>query len=185
MFHKYCNVDGQSIARQRRMITMLSLCLCNALPLNFEFLNQSLWNLAYAYHGTWAHLNSTINTFHPSVCVYVYVYDPVAASHRLGKNVIAATNTHATIEELMDALLSMQSVSCEWKVGDYLIANHLIIYFHIWQSLPPGWNIIGLLCRFGCFNHFIVKVDTIKYEASWRSTGPLKLISFVIKCRTA
>jgi hypothetical protein len=32
---------------------------------------------------------------------------PVVARQRLGRNVTAVTNTHATIEELLDALFSM------------------------------------------------------------------------------
>jgi hypothetical protein len=42
-----------------------------------------------------------VNTSYQSVCLYVY---PVTvARQRLGKNVTAATNTYATIEELLDA----------------------------------------------------------------------------------
>jgi hypothetical protein len=40
---------------------------------------------------------------------------PIVARQRLGKNVIAATNTHETIEELFDAPFSMRSVSYEGK----------------------------------------------------------------------
>jgi hypothetical protein len=40
------------------------------------------------------------------------------ARQRLGKNVTAAINTHATIEELLDASFSMQSVWYQKKVGD-------------------------------------------------------------------
>jgi hypothetical protein len=56
-----------------------------------------------------------INTSNQSVCIYIYKY---VDRQRLGKNVTAATSTHATIEELLDALISMQSVSYERKVGD-------------------------------------------------------------------
>jgi hypothetical protein len=37
-----------------------------------------------------------INPSYQSVCLYVY--PPIAARQRLGKNVTAATNTHATIQ---------------------------------------------------------------------------------------
>jgi hypothetical protein len=42
-----------------------------------------------------------INSSHQSL--YLYVYPLIVAKQRLGKNVTAATNTHATIEELLDA----------------------------------------------------------------------------------
>jgi hypothetical protein len=35
---------------------------------------------------------------------------PIVARQRLGKHIPAATNTHATIEELLDTILSMRSV---------------------------------------------------------------------------
>jgi hypothetical protein len=54
-----------------------------------------------------------INSSHQSVCLYVYL--PIVARQRLGKNVIAATNTHSTIEELLDASFSVGSVSYEGK----------------------------------------------------------------------
>jgi hypothetical protein len=42
--------------------------------------------------------------------------DPlIAARQRLGTNVIAATNTHATIEELLDASFSICRVSYQEK----------------------------------------------------------------------
>jgi hypothetical protein len=42
-----------------------------------------------------------INLSHQSVCLYVY--SPIVARQRLAKNVTAATNKHAKIEELLDA----------------------------------------------------------------------------------
>jgi hypothetical protein len=47
-----------------------------------------------------------INPSRQSVCLYLY--PPVVARQRLGKNVTAATNTHATIEELLDASFYMR-----------------------------------------------------------------------------
>jgi hypothetical protein len=46
-----------------------------------------------------------INPSHQSVCLYVYL--PIVAGQQFGKNVTAATNTHATIEELLEVLFSM------------------------------------------------------------------------------
>jgi hypothetical protein len=42
---------------------------------------------------------------------------PIVARQRLGKSVIAAKNTHATKEELLEACFSMQPVSNQRKLG--------------------------------------------------------------------
>jgi hypothetical protein len=70
-----------------------------------------------------------INPAHQSVCLYVYSF--IVAEQRLGKNVTAATNTHATKEELLDALFSMRSVSYQRKVGDYFFPELLVFTFKI------------------------------------------------------
>jgi hypothetical protein len=43
-----------------------------------------------------------------------------------GKNVTAATNTQATIEELLDASFSMRSVSYQTKLGDSFCPELLV-----------------------------------------------------------
>jgi hypothetical protein len=50
-----------------------------------------------------------INPTHQSVCLYVYptIFD----RQRLGKNFTSATNTHATIDKLLDASFSMRFLS--------------------------------------------------------------------------
>jgi hypothetical protein len=53
-----------------------------------------------------------INPSHQSVCLYVY---PIIAMQMLDKNVTAARNTHATIEELLDASFSLRFVSYQGK----------------------------------------------------------------------
>jgi hypothetical protein len=57
-----------------------------------------------------------INPSHQSVCLYVY--PPILDGERLSKYVRAATNTHETIEELLDASFSMRSLSYQGKVGN-------------------------------------------------------------------
>jgi hypothetical protein len=57
-----------------------------------------------------------INPSHQFVCLYVY--PTLIARQRLGKSVTAATNTQATVEELLDALFSVRSVSYEKKTRD-------------------------------------------------------------------
>jgi hypothetical protein len=49
-----------------------------------------------------------------SLCVCVCV-SPIAARQRLGRNVTAVMNTHATIEELLDASFSVWPVSYQGK----------------------------------------------------------------------
>jgi hypothetical protein len=61
-----------------------------------------------------------------SRCLFVYVSPivarqrlgknlPIVAKQRLSKNVTAVTNTHAVIEELLDASFSMWSLSYQGK----------------------------------------------------------------------
>jgi hypothetical protein len=54
-----------------------------------------------------------INPSHQCLCLYVY--SPIVARQRLGKNVTAATNTKETIEELLDPLFSMRSCRVKGK----------------------------------------------------------------------
>jgi hypothetical protein len=56
-----------------------------------------------------------VNPSQNSACLYVY--PPTVDRQRLGKNVTASTNTHETIEELLDTF-SMRSVSHKRKVCD-------------------------------------------------------------------
>jgi hypothetical protein len=57
-----------------------------------------------------------INLHHQFVCLYVY--PSVVAMQRHSKNIAAAKDTRATVEELLDASFSMRSVSYEGNVGD-------------------------------------------------------------------
>jgi hypothetical protein len=50
-----------------------------------------------------------INTSHQSVCLRVYTL--IVATQRICKNVTAATNTYAVVEESLDASFSMRSTS--------------------------------------------------------------------------
>jgi hypothetical protein len=56
-----------------------------------------------------------INPSSQSACLCVYL--PIVARKRLGKNVTAATNTHETLEELLDASFFSRSMSCQRKLG--------------------------------------------------------------------
>jgi hypothetical protein len=57
-----------------------------------------------------------------SVCV-----SPIVARQRLGKHVTAATNTHATIEEMLDASFSIRSVSYQGKYAISSSQNFLFV----------------------------------------------------------
>jgi hypothetical protein len=56
-----------------------------------------------------------INPSHQSVCLYVYPL--IVAKQRLGRRILAATNTHV-IEELLDESFPMSSVSYQRKADD-------------------------------------------------------------------
>jgi hypothetical protein len=58
-----------------------------------------------------------INPSHQSVCLHVY--PTIIARQRRGRNITAATNTHKSIEESLDASPSMRSVSYQRKVSVY------------------------------------------------------------------
>jgi hypothetical protein len=49
------------------------------------------------------------------VCVCLCKNPPIVARQRLGRNITAVTNTHATIEELLYASFSMWPVSYQEK----------------------------------------------------------------------
>jgi hypothetical protein len=57
-----------------------------------------------------------INPSHQSVCI-----SPIVARQQLVKNFTAATNTHATTEELLVASFSKLIVSYQRKVGDLVL----------------------------------------------------------------
>jgi hypothetical protein len=61
------------------------------------------------------------------VCLYVYL--PIVARQRFGKNVTAVTNTHATIEELLDASFSMWPVSYQGMSA--ISSSHNFLLFHV------------------------------------------------------
>jgi hypothetical protein len=75
------------------------------------------------------------NPSHQSVCLYVY--PPIIARQRLGKNVTAATNSHATIKELLDASYSVRSVPYQRKVYYWLFPELLFSESYLYKF---GWT---------------------------------------------
>jgi hypothetical protein len=65
------------------------------------------------------------------------MYSPVVARQRLGRNVTAVANSHATIEELLDASSSMWSVSYQGKEAISSSQNFLLF-------------LLSFLCVFLC-----------------------------------
>jgi hypothetical protein len=67
-----------------------------------------------------------INPSHQSLCLYVY--PPIVARHRLGKNVTAAKNARTAIEEFFGEYFSMRSLHIKGKYEISSSQNFLSIY---------------------------------------------------------
>jgi hypothetical protein len=80
-------------------------CVCVSPPNNSRMPEPTFMKLGMYIHDTWAYLNRILNDSLPSVCASVYIYPHIVARQQLCKNVTGATNTHAIIEELLDASL--------------------------------------------------------------------------------
>jgi hypothetical protein len=97
------------------------LCVC---PFNFWMPEPSFMKLGkYIMAPKFISTAYFINPSHQSVCLYMYT--AIVVRQRLGKNVIAKTSTHATIE-LYDESFSVQSVSYQRKVSDYFYPELLV-----------------------------------------------------------
>jgi hypothetical protein len=69
------------------------------------------------------------------------VYPPNVIRKQIGKNVIAATNTHATIKELLNESLSTWSVPCQGNSfcrARLLNVHFIIIQFYIDNEMTKG-----------------------------------------------
>jgi hypothetical protein len=98
------------------------LCVCVSHPhqlLNARTNLHETWYVLYIMATEPISAVYVINSSHQSVCLYVNSDN--VARQRLDKNVTAATNTRATIEELLEALFSLRSVSRHGKVGNYFL----------------------------------------------------------------
>jgi hypothetical protein len=67
--------------------------------------------------------------------VCVSVSPPIVARQRLGRDVTAVTNTHAAIEELLDASFSMWPVSYQGKQAISSSQNFLFFTFTLSVSV--------------------------------------------------
>jgi hypothetical protein len=69
---------------------------------------------------------------HIAVYVSMYPPPPIFAMQWLSKHVPAATNTQATIEEFLDALFSMWSMSYKRKVSDKFFPKLFVFFYHFY-----------------------------------------------------
>jgi hypothetical protein len=70
------------------------------------------------------------------VCLYLYPRN--AARQRIGKNVTAATNIHATIEELLDSSFSVPSVSYERKSRRLIFHRTYCLSIDLFSDIPDS-----------------------------------------------
>jgi hypothetical protein len=64
----------------------------------------------------------------------------IVAMKRLGRSVAVVTNTHATIEELLDASYSMWPLSYQGKLGDQFFPKRLVI-LRVLSALPQIYSV--------------------------------------------
>jgi hypothetical protein len=90
--------------------------LCTSLPLiNFQMPEPVFMKLGvYIMAPEPFSAAYVMKPSHQSVCLYVYTH--LVARPRIGKNVTAATNRQATIEQLFDALFSVRHMSYQRRV---------------------------------------------------------------------
>jgi hypothetical protein len=106
-----------------------------------------------------------INPSHQSVRLYVYPAN--VARQRLGKNITAATNTHAAIELLLDGSFSMRSVSYQRKVGEYF--SKLLVLIPTFALLSRGL--------------WLVPLTSVIFHNYWsQSSKPVNFFSAIYTC---
>jgi hypothetical protein len=130
-------------------------------------LSVCLWIPPYQLLNAWTNLNGFIHKSLPTLYVSVWI-SPIVARQRLSTTITAATNTHATIKRLLDAWLSMQRLSYQRNVGDYVfqefcslnitlsLNNHHLSFKVIWfyYSTSHVFLFTLFLLQFSAFSHF-------------------------------
>jgi hypothetical protein len=112
-------------------------CVCESRLIDIRM--PELYETGYVYHSTWSHLNGVPHKSLTSVCVCIF---PIVARHRPSKNVTAATNIHAKMEQFLGASFYIRSVSCQREAGDQFFSE-----LPVWSSGSIG--LIVLLCEVG------------------------------------
>jgi hypothetical protein len=103
--------------KSRLMRLPSCLCLCEFPFHQLSHFWTNFYETWYVYHSNWAQLNGVLHKPLPSACVSLCV-SPIVARQRLGEHDTAATNTHATTEELLNSQFSMRSALHQRKVRD-------------------------------------------------------------------
>jgi hypothetical protein len=78
-----------------------------------------------------------INPSHQSVCLWVYPL--IVARERLGIYVSEATNTQATIEDLLELFVFYEVRVLSKKLGENFFPDFLIIFYHTYISYSFTW----------------------------------------------
>jgi hypothetical protein len=103
-----------------------------------------------------------INASHQSVCLYMYV-----ARQQLSKNITMATNSHATVEELLDASFSTWSMSYQRTVCGSVY--HLIV-FRQWLS------------KYSRSNKELLELFSMRSMLCQRKVGNLFFVALLVYC---
>jgi hypothetical protein len=107
----------------------LYVCVCAPSPVNLLMIEPVFMKLGmYIMTPEPISIAYFVNFYHQSVCLYVYSL--IVAMPRLGKNVTAATKTHATIEEFLHPSFFFfdPSLSFQKKVEKLLFPKHIVIW---------------------------------------------------------
>jgi hypothetical protein len=117
-----------------------------------------------------------IDPSHQSVCLWIH---SIVARQLLGRGATAAKNTHATIEELLNASVSMRSMSYQRKVGDWFFPELLVI---LTLPCPVSTRVMGPLLCLGDQNYetTVSLFSARKYKLLWAVV--LQLLSPEASC---
>jgi hypothetical protein len=97
--------------------------------------------------------------------MFVSVYPPLlgngknpstVARQRLGRNVTAVTNTHATIEELLEASFSMWPVSYQGKQAISSSQNFLVYLSFYLKTLMLRLTLVELYLHVPVYPHVVM-----------------------------
>jgi hypothetical protein len=123
--------------------------------------------------GTWAHLNGLLHKPLQSGRASVCVNPPIDARQRLGKNVTAATNKHAAIEEFLDPSFFFLYSPCRMKESRWLVLPRNFCYF----PTAENQNIIFNAMRMSCY-------IALRYMAQqmWQTRRYTSIMQFSWRC---
>jgi hypothetical protein len=112
-----------------------------------------------------------IDHSHQSVCLYVY--RPIVARQRLDKHVFAATNTLATIEELLDASSSIRCVSYQRRVFGSVYPP-IVARQRLGTHVPAQRRIVGVS----------FSMPSLSYQRKVAISSSQKLLFYILSNRS-